>query len=357
MKGLYEDAVDEVKSMKGQLRSAKKIIRDQVDQVSELQEEAMQLRTRIRENRERFNMLRSPGGIFYGLASPKQPALSTPQQSSRGTPKQASKASGGRRESRADRNSEHKFEALIQALNQENTSAPSTPMPSLRPPPRAQSKHTRNVQSLSSLPTTPTRHTRPDGHLLPSAQLIPQTEPVHRFTTRRYLPDSRLPPRDRVADNDVGRRSRESTISVPDEEDANAELARQALASVASLHSVKKASTSLTMAAGGGPVPRRTGEEDEEMEMPQSQASVAASEMLRRDPRESFEVASSADSRDGTPAPDPRTQALLSNMARLGEKRKFSGTDDTRREALTSPPKKVRMGGPDPGKVGLGINY
>jgi hypothetical protein len=43
-------------------------------------------------------------------------------------------------------------------------------------------------------------------------------------------------------------------------------------------------------------------------------------------------------------------------MARKGEKRKFSGTDDTRRE-LTSPPKKARMGVAEPSKVGLGINY
>ena len=348
VKGLFEDALEEIDSLNRQLRVAKKVIRDQGDEISVLKEDRQQLRTRIRENRERFNMLRSPGGILHSLLSPKQPGVSTPQQPSRGTPKQA--RSGGRRASKSERNHEHKFEALLQALSQENNSAPSTPMPSLRPPPRTQSKHTRNVQSLSSLPTTPTSRVRNDGHLLPSAQLIPQTEPVHRFGHRRYLPDSR--PR---GDEDPGRRSRESTISVP-ETDPNAELARKALASVESLNSVKKASTSLTMAAAGAPLPRRIGEEDEEEELPQSQASVAASEMLRRDPRESFDVASSADSRDVTPAPDPRTQALLSNMARQGEKRKFSGTGDARRE-LTSPPKKVRMGGPEPGKVGLGINY
>jgi hypothetical protein len=89
--------------------------------------------------------------------------------------------------------------------------------------------------------------------------------------------------------------------------------------------------------------------------------------MLRRDPRESFEVASSVGgSRDGTPplaAPEKSTklQAKLyagvnkSGFTAVNDKRKFSGNGETKedmagRDMLTSPTKKLRVSG-------LGIQY
>lgn len=157
------------------------------------------------------------------------------------------------------------------------------------------------------------------------------------------------------------RKSRESTISAED----NEELARQALHSFASRGSH----------TSHGSHGRRTADQAEE-EVFESQASQAASEMLRRDPRESFEVASSVDaSRDVSPAPaaterSAKLQAKLfaglnkSGAASGGDKRKFSGHGETRddvagREALTSPTKKLRVTGGlrDPGRVGLGIQY
>ncbi|KAG4217794.1 hypothetical protein PC116_g33726 [Phytophthora cactorum] len=106
----------------------------------------------------------------------------------------------------------------------------------------------------------------------------------------------------------------------------------------------------------------------EEEEVFESQASQAASEMLRRDPRESFEVASSVGSRDGTPAPVEKSAKLQSklfaglNKAGLAaEKRKFSAStegNEGRRESAVSP-KKMRYGGNTEanGRVGLGIRY
>jgi len=83
--------------------------------------------------------------------------------------------------------------------------------------------------------------------------------------------------------------------------------------------------------------------------------------MLRRDPRESFEVASSVGSRDDTPAPTEKSAKLQAklyagvNKPGVSEKRKFAGVhdaDESRRDVFTSPPKKSRLAG---GKIGLGI--
>ena len=103
--------------------------------------------------------------------------------------------------------------------------------------------------------------------------------------------------------------------------------------------------------------------------MYESQASQEASAMLRRDPRESLEVASSHNSRDATPMP-----AVTEKSARLQStlrgpvnkpglptpvKRKFDGSvEEARRAEPTSPTKRLRMaGGLREGNslVGLGI--
>ncbi|XXG95331.1 hypothetical protein Hte_001592 [Hypoxylon texense] len=340
----YDAVVKENEALQKRIKSATKLIQQQNEERDSLVDERDMLLNRIRENREHFHMLCSPGGVFHGALTPKTPAATTPQQY-RATPRQTPKST--HRDVRRDNDtSQAPFAALLQALSHDN-SAPSTPTAANRPASRAPPRHTRAVQSLSSLPTTPTSRARGDySGLLPSVDLVPQTEPPSRYSSSRYTLETPVQKR--------GRQSRESTISADD----NEELARAALESVA-------AATQSYMSQGSRASQRR----EEEEEVLESQASQAASEMLRRDPRESFEVASSVGSRDGTPAPAEKTAKLQSklyaglNKAGLAsEKRKFSGgTDskDSRREPLMSPTKKMRYGngGETNGRVGLGIRY
>jgi hypothetical protein len=374
----YEQAVEEIESLARRLKLAKKVIKQKTDEISSLTDERDMLLNRIRENREHFHALCSPGGMFHAAATPKVQAVSTPQQY-RATPRQTPKSI-----SRERVGGQEPFDVLLKAATQENNSAPSTPLTGHRPAPRLPTKHTRNVQSMSSLPTTPAARPRlgDQSGLLPSADLVPQTEPP-RYG--RFVPETPTPSSQR-------RKSRESTISVEDAEDMalvrqqhNEELARQAL-------------NSFVSRSGGSSSSRRAAAEENVYE---SQASQAASAMLRRDPRESFEVAASSHhSRDdGTPpmrasqgsshhgaaasyAPAAAAEKSAKLQAKLfaglnktsgtpggggGDKRKFSGggvpddEDASRRErdALASPTKKLRLAGGlrDPGRVGLGIRY
>ncbi|KAI1775958.1 hypothetical protein F4818DRAFT_415544 [Hypoxylon cercidicola] len=339
----YETIAKENEALQKRIKSATKLIQQQSEERDSLIDERDMLLNRIRENREHFHMLCSPGGVFHGALTPKTPAVTTPQQY-RATPRQTPKSA--HREIRRDNDtSQAPFAALLQALSHDN-SAPSTPTAANRPTLRVAPRHTRAVQSLSSLPTTPTSRARGDySGLLPSVDLVPQTEPPSRYSNSRYALETPVQKR--------GRQSRESTISADD----NEELARAALESVA-------AATQSYMSQGS-----RASRRKEDEEIFESQASQAASEMLRHDPRESFEVASSVGSRDGTPAPAEKTAKLQSklfaglNKAGLAsEKRKFSSSTDTntsRRETLMSPTKKMRYvnGGETNSRVGLGIRY
>ncbi|KAI1487145.1 Thiolase, N-terminal domain-containing protein [Biscogniauxia mediterranea] len=327
----YDVVVKEMDTLHRRLKSSTRLIQQQAEEIESLSDERDMLLNRIRENREHFQMLCSPGGAFYGALTPKTPAVATPQQH-RATPRQTPRSVNREIRHENDPN-QAGFAALLQALSHDNNSAPSTPTTATRPTPRIPPKHTRNVQSLSSLPTTPTSRSRRDqSGLLPSIDLVPHSEPATRFNASRYGQGTPVQKR--------GRKSRESTISAED----NEELARAALESVA-------AATQSYMSQGSRISQRR---DEAEEEVYESQASQAASEMLRRDPRESFDVASSAGSRDGTPAPAEKTAKLQSklyaNLNKSGlasEKRKFNGsieTEEARRDAFTSPTKKVRYG-------------
>ncbi|KAI2617874.1 hypothetical protein GGR54DRAFT_607251 [Hypoxylon sp. NC1633] len=330
----YEIMVKENEALQKRVKSATKLIQQQSEERNTLVDERDMLLNRIRENREHFHMLCSPGGVFHGALTPKTPTATSPQQY-RATPRQTPRST--QRDVRHDNDSNQAgFAALLQALSHDN-SAPSTPTATSRPTSRVPPRHTRGVQSLSSLPTTPTSRARGDyAGLLPSVDLVPQTEPPNRYGGSRYVVETPVQKR--------GRQSRESTISADD----NEELARAALESVA-------AATQSYMSQGS----RASRQRDEDEEIFESQASQAASEMLRRDPRESFEVASSVGSRDGTPAPAEKTAKLQSklfaglNKAGLAaEKRKFSS-------GAESPTKKLRYGGgtETSSRVGLGIRY
>ncbi|KAM5346357.1 hypothetical protein ACJ41O_009362 [Fusarium nematophilum] len=342
MKMWYEAAVDETETLHRRVRAAKRVIQQKEDETITLAEERDMLLNRIRENREHLQMLCSPGGIFHGALTPKQQAavISTPQ-AHRNSHRQRPRSQVREREG------EHGLSALLQAMSQDNNSAPSTPLPSHRPAQRHVGKHSRNAQSMSSLPTTPmNRPLGAHGGLLPSVDLVPHTEP-QRYSHRQYVPTTP------TAKTERPRKSRESTISVDD----NEELARQALESVAAAQS---------FASQQSHASRTRNHEEEDEEVFDSQASQAATEMLRRDPRQSFEVASSIGSRDGTPGPvekSVRMQAkLLSNTKGEAEKRKFGGSyapsEEVRRDQ-GSPAKKSRVAGPlvDDRRLGLGIQY
>ncbi len=357
LKMWYEEMAEENESLRKRLKLAKKVIQQKEEETMSLTDEKELLLNRLRENREHFHLLCSPGGIFHGALTPKSYSVATPGPP-RGSPRHTPKSA--QREIRHDRTHSHQpMAALLQALSQENNSAPSTPTTAERPPPRVTLKHVRNVQSMPSLPTTPT--SRPQGEpagLLPPVDLSSQSDSQHRFI--KYVPEKphmvwELAPR-----------SRESTIS----EEDNEELARQALEAA-------HAQTSFTSRyshgsrSSRGPRPHPSNEAIEE-EVYESQASQAASEMLRRDPRESFEVASSAGaSRDGTPAPAEKSAKLqakifagLNKSGMGGDKRKFSAgteaSDETQRDTFTSPTKKARVGSSlqeGSRRVGLGIQY
>lgn len=256
MKSWYDAALEDIEVLQRRLRVAKKVIQQKEEETIGLAEERDMLLTRIRENREHFHMLCSPGGIFHAALTPNKPAPSRQSQS--------------QRQPAPREESQHGLSALLQAMSQDshaaaasNNSTPTTPVQHA-PAGRRLSKHARNAQSLSSLPTTPMH--RPRGEhaaLLPSADLVPQTEPRMRYS-------------DRYFEAAGGRRSRESTISAEDAED----LMR----------------LSQARHEGG------------------SQASQKAAEMLRPRP--------AMGSRE-----EDRVQAKLSNIGR-GDKRKFGDEEE-----------------------------
>lgn len=333
MKIRFEEAVHEAEIQHHRVNAAKKVIKQKQDEADHLTWKNGVLLNRIRENREHLQSMCSPGGIFHGALTPKthHQAVMTPQ-AYRASPRQTARSRAPE-----NREGEHGLSALLQAMSQDNNSAPSTPLPSHRPAPRKLGRHHRNAQSMSSLPVTPMNRNLHSG-LLPSVDLVPHTEP-QRYSQQTFVPTTPLSRADRR------RQSRESTISVEDTE----ELARQALESVA--------------AASLAQSRRQTHDGDEEVF--DSQASQAATEMLRRDPQQSFEVASSAGSR--------RTHSPMENAARPtsklmypfkdGDKRKFSGSQETSDEVRRdqgSPAKRVRSGSLMEDRrrsVGLGIQY
>lgn len=245
-KAWYDSAMEENDTLNQRLRVAKKVIQQKEEETIGLMEERDVLLNRIRENREHFHMLCSPGGIFHGALTPKQ--LGTPMQPTRAAPRHSSRAT-------PNEGREHGLSALLQAMSQDhhhqnnNTSQPSTPKQQ-KSTGKSARRHSRNAQSMSSLPTTPIHRTHRDGAgLLPSADLVPQTEPRMRYAERYFEPSTPKQSHQR-------RKSRESTISADDEE-----IARQALMSA-----------------------RHERVDPESESVYGSQASQAATEMLRRHP-------------------------------------------------------------------------
>ena len=139
-----EDEKDEVEH---RLHKAKRIIEQKIDMIELLYEENVMLKRRIRENREHFNMMRqSPS--FATLGTPRND-FANPQR------KPAPKFTETTRPYVGSR-SEDPFAALLaadQMLSGEAASLPVTPTKTQ--PSKFHQGHTRGAFSLSSLQTTP----------------------------------------------------------------------------------------------------------------------------------------------------------------------------------------------------------
>lgn len=296
----YCEAMDsEVRLLNRRLEKAKDIISDRDERLENILDDNRNYIRRIRENREHLNRLKSPGGI-YASATPRQQDSRfpvTPQQY-RGTPQRTPRS-----HHQGHEDSQDSFAALLLAdrvLNQENNSAPSTPTTSARPGAQRRHfhQHNRNVQSLSSLPSTPGR-SRPmtgDGHLLPSVQFVPQSEPRYRLMEEYQ--------------EERNRKNRDSTISVEDATEI-AEYNREA----------------------------------RENELAESQASQSASQMLRRDPRQSFEVLGSPTPLGVVDKSGLLQSKLFGNVTKPGHEKRKRAKDDGQQGG-----KRSRVEG-----IGLGI--
>ncbi|KAK5995265.1 hypothetical protein PT974_03664 [Cladobotryum mycophilum] len=351
MKMWYETAMEENENLNRRVKLAKKVIQQKEEETIGLAEEREMLLNRIRENREHFHMLCSPGGIFHGALTPKQTTM-TPQH--RSTPRQTPRAL--HREESDGR--EHGLSALLEAMSQSqdnnNNSAPTTPMVMVRPAPRLMGRHQRNAQSMSSLPTTPLN--RPNGErggLLPSVNLVAQTEPRSRYSQRHFIPAT--PPSKRNA----RRKSRESTISAED----NEELARQAVESVKAVQSLAAHATRQLASTESRQDRVNDSQEEEEEEVYGSQASQAATEILRRQAGRSFETAATGPG-DEMQGPAEKSAAmhakLFPNNNAGSDKRKFSSSSAVGEgRGHASPNKRIRPSGPvsENPRVGLGIQY
>ncbi|KAK1251697.1 hypothetical protein MKX07_007176 [Trichoderma sp. CBMAI-0711] len=374
MKMWYEAALEEKEALSHKFKLAKKVIQQKMEETMTLVEEREMLLNRIRENREHFHMLCSPGGIFHGALTPKQATASTSQpqqqqqqqhhhhhhhqQQQHHHPHHIGTSRALHRDDTDGR--EHGLSALLEAMSQSqtqdnnamataaanNNSAPSTPMVMAQPAARLVRRHQRNAQSMSSLPTTPSSRLRSDSTgLLPSVDLVAQTEPRSRYSQRRFVPTT--PPSQRSS----RRRRRESTISVEDTE----ELARQALESVKAVQS---------LSSREAPAGELVSSQEDDDQLEDSQASQAAAELLRRHPGQGHRAASSS-IRDSTAGPAEKSAAMQAKLFAGGrtatgaEKRKLAVDGEAGADDGESPQKKLRASGTasESRRVGLGIQY
>ncbi|KAF8867416.1 hypothetical protein BDZ45DRAFT_609767 [Acephala macrosclerotiorum] len=311
LKAYCKSLEEEIYASHRRLDRAKRLIEEKDDQIADAREEIARLHERIRQNREHINVLRSPGGPLH-VSTPKTPA--TPHQYHRGTPRYT--PSSHRQVRYPVQDNQERFNALLMAgsiiQNQENNSAPSTPIAAHRPDPRTPNRHNRGVQSLSSFPTTAGSGRPMTGNtLLPAAELSQGADARINVLAQNALHQlSQSQPR--------RRKSRDSTISASDHEEI--------------VHATQ------------------TSYREDSEEVQESQASQSATEMLRADPRESFEVAAS---RTHTPIPADKPKTHQSKLFAPVSK---SGAEKRKRDedygGLIN--KKARS---DAEAIGLGIGF
>jgi FtsZ-binding cell division protein ZapB len=279
-------------------------IEDRDGQISALREENQRLRHRIRQNRERMNGLLdsvSEGSPRSLMGTPhRTPHHNTTPRHIINRPPIMPSSQG--REPGA-------FDALLLAdkvLNsQETATAPSTPKTS---PLKHRMGHTRNTHSLSSLPTTPSR--RPLHALTSALRTPPQLTAIMEPPPSVGQP---LPP-------------------------------HFALSAIATGASRRRASSDSTITASSEGDGQMSGSDDDEI--PESQASQAATSMLR-----------------STPSSSQKSKARLTQSRIIGKITKPSAigriTDSEKRRMTSfggdvqgSPSKRSRADGT---AVGLGI--
>ncbi len=189
------------------LRRAKKLILRLDGKNNELTEEIELLRLRIKQNRDRFNAMRSSGAISVGGTPSSDVGTPLPRGTPR-TPNTARTPVG----LTTHVGSQDPFDALLfagQVLNEETNSVPSTPS---RPKPKkSYSSHIRGAHSLSSLPVTPDR-ARPI--MADDTKFSPLVRHV-----RENRPDTSIKKTQMALVHDRRRHERDSTISASDNED------------------------------------------------------------------------------------------------------------------------------------------
>ncbi|EKD16038.1 uncharacterized protein L3040_003476 [Drepanopeziza brunnea f. sp. 'multigermtubi'] len=240
------------------LERAKQVIEMKDGELMDAKDEIFRLQTRIRQNREHINTLRSPGGPLHFSTPKTTPA--TPHKY-RGTPKHTPNTSRSNYGYSEHQDARSGFSALIEAGNrvlnlqsQENTSAPSTPTVPRRPNPYTPNRHHRGVQSLSSFPATPgsARPMTGTSTLLPSAQFSSHADNRLLNTLSHHASQQQQ--------TSTRQRRRDSTISASDSDEVSRAAYR---------------------------------DRDHTEEVQESQASQSATEMLRTSHRESSKVAHS----------------------------------------------------------------
>lgn len=255
-------------SVATRFRRAKKMMMHQESKNLDLAEDNQRLRQRIRENREHINQIRSSGTLPVASTtrndSIHQYRKSTPRFSHTARPNASLRGAGANRQD--------PFAALLaadQVLNGESVSVPSTPIHSQTS--RLHLGHTRGTHSLSSLPTTPAR-------LGPVIADSPLFTPVNRITLDSSYSHSAPPVRNARVEQERDREERDSTISASDNED----------------------------------------EAYTDDDIPQSQASQAATHMLRRSPTRKAETI-------GTPSKAINSSTLMQGKL-FGQVRKAGVT-------------------------------
>ena len=199
------------------LKQAKKVIKHLDAKNTQLTEDNALLRDRIKQNRDHFNEIRSFAHQTTGNGS--RPSTQSPQRN-RNIPANSSR-----------QRKQNPLDALLiadQLLSGEALSVPATPTPHRAA--RHNASHIRGTHSMSSLPTTPSRSrpaTADQALRTPLNQIVPAPLPSYSAPAKQLgqLPSSRR------------REDRESTISVTDDEamtdeDVPASQASQAASSM-----------------------------------------------------------------------------------------------------------------------------
>ena len=277
------------------LKQAKKLIIHQDGEISSLLEQNDQLRSRIRENREHLNRMRRANGLGIFEGTPRSDVPTTPYQQ---TPI--------RHNAHTPSNNRHmgasNFESLLLAdkmLTEASRSETGKP----------RSGHTRNAHSVPSVPSTPSR-SRPVAAASAANFRTPQAPPKaaatisapHTAPVARYKPIGRH--------NRHKRANSESTISESDDDRTNENLS-------------------------------------DDDEIPESQASRSATDLLRRSMTSSQHSTAGRPNSFQTKLYGQIKKPVMEKQG-AGEKRKIGGDDSA---VPVSPSKKGRTG-----SIGLGIH-